>query len=328
MAWDKRGYYYRKRRRGKQVISIYLGRDSAAKALACMDMEARQEAASCRTNLEAEHKKYQALDKPLIAYNNGVSAVFERTLKAAGYYKHKRSEWRKRRNIHGDHIMPKSAKSIIKPGVDSGLETNPSKAVTDKLINESHSDKTSCQQLMDVFEAFGATRELAQLYDQAALAKMALINATHPDDLLAQQASRKHLELMKRELAGPNPTPLECLLADRIALCWAHVNFYERIILQNSTEMTIPTGDYFRKSLDQAHKRFLSATRELSLLRKMQPALVQVNIGQNQVNMAQGDVAQVNVTAASDDNGRDNVNGRVWESTCVAQTTEVLTEGN
>ncbi len=47
------------------------------------------------------------------------------------------------------------------------------------------------------------------------------------DDLLTRELYERKLETMRVELAGSAATPLEQLLADRIALCWLHVQHAE-----------------------------------------------------------------------------------------------------
>ena len=41
---------------------------------------------------------------------------------------------------------------------------------------------------------------------------------------------------MRKELAGENPTPLERLPAERVALCWLHGNYADAIVAQNMGE--------------------------------------------------------------------------------------------
>ena len=42
--------------------------------------------------------------------------------------------------------------------------------------------------------------------------------------LVVREVLERRLAAMKAEIAGPDPSPLEKLLADRIAFCWAHMD--------------------------------------------------------------------------------------------------------
>jgi hypothetical protein len=102
-------------------------------------------------------------------------------------------------------------------------------------------------------------------------------------DRLAQ--SRK-LPLLKAELAGPDPTPLERLLADRVAACWLQLHYYEAILAQSLGNMTIAQGHYQQRRIDSAHRRYLAAIKTLALVRKLAVPVLQVNIAKKQVNVA------------------------------------------
>jgi hypothetical protein len=51
--------------------------------------------------------------------------------------------------------------------------------------------------------------------------------------------------------------------------------------------MTLRQADYHRRRIDAAHSRFLSAVKTLATVRKLALPALQVNIGANQVNVAQ-----------------------------------------
>jgi hypothetical protein len=87
-------------------------------------------------------------------------------------------------------------------------------------------------------------------------------------------------------LEGPNPTPIERLLAERASICWFIVNRYESAYV-NSKEWTIAQADFQHRKIDKAHARFLSSLLTLARVRKLALPTLQVNIGQNQVNFAE-----------------------------------------
>jgi hypothetical protein len=105
------------------------------------------------------------------------------------------------------------------------------------------------------------------------------------DDLLIQEALPRTLKLMREELAGPNPSPLEELLVERVVMTWFQVQYYESLYAQNIGNLTIPRSEYHQKRLDRAHKRHLSAVRTLAQVRKLlKPTVAQINIAEKQIN--------------------------------------------
>lgn len=96
-------------------------------------------------------------------------------------------------------------------------------------------------------------------------------------NLLLSQSVRRHVEQMKLDLAGPSPTPLEKVLAERIAAAWLGVQY---------AELAEATGDdgggkvaqMRLRRLDAAHKRFLSATKALAVARRLTAGLrIEIN---------------------------------------------------
>ncbi len=124
-----------------------------------------------------------------------------------------------------------------------------------------------------------------QMGDAVFQAQHALITLYTGKNALAAEAMERRLSQMRESLTGPAPTPLDRLLAERIATCWLDVNQAERAAAYHFQEGgLIVLGDYLQRRLDGAHRRYLSAIRTLAQVRRL-PA-VQVNIAEQQVNVA------------------------------------------
>lgn len=101
MAWERRErgglYYTRSRWEGGRVLREYVGTGPAAeKAAALDDLERRrreEEAAAERF----ERERLDALEKPVEELFEAVEILTNAALLTAGYHKHERGEWRKRR---------------------------------------------------------------------------------------------------------------------------------------------------------------------------------------------------------------------------------------
>ena len=117
--------------------------------------------------------------------------------------------------------------------------------------------------------------------DVAALARDALINnATGGGGaVLSSELMRRKMDELRAELAGPNPSPLERLLAERVVLCWFDVNDSDRRFVASADRQSRRDG---------SNRRFLEACRALAAIRKLGLPAIQLNVARQQVNVAGG----------------------------------------
>src|SRR5262249_60099078 len=145
-------------------------------------------------------------------------------------------------------------------------------------------DKTALPDLREVLKDPAAVDLLGG--NLAGQAEASLIRNAAGDNLAAREALTRKLELLRAELAGPAPPPLERLLVERVATCWLQLHLADIRLAQQEREMTLAQGEYHQRSRDRAHKRYLSAIRTLALVRKLALPVLQVNIARRQVNVA------------------------------------------
>ena len=107
------------------------------------------------------------------------------------------------------------------------------------------------------------------------------------ENLLAKEAISRTLKLMREELAGVDPTPLERLLTERVVATWLQLQFFEQFHVHSIGKLINPEAEHYQKCVDRAHKRHLSAIRTLAQVRKLlKPGGVnQINIADQQVNV-------------------------------------------
>jgi hypothetical protein len=117
-------------------------------------------------------------------------------------------------------------------------------------------------------------------------AELSLIKAAAGDDLAFKEALIKKMEMLREELAGPSPTPLERLLVERIVACWLQVQDADIRYAHGQKDCTLEQGEYRQRRMDQAHKRYLSAIKTLATVRKLALPVLQVNIAKEQINVA------------------------------------------
>jgi hypothetical protein len=110
-----------------------------------------------------------------------------------------------------------------------------------------------------------------------------IIERTVSNSPFRQKSLRLTLGQMREELAGPKPSPLEKLGAERIASCWLQLHYAELIYNQELPKLTLERDAYHQKRLDRLHKRYLSAMRSLAQVRKvLRPKVAQINSAEKQ----------------------------------------------
>ena len=112
-----------------------------------------------------------------------------------------------------------------------------------------------------------------------------LIRNASGKNLPFKAALGRKISQLRKDLAGETPTPLERLLAERIALCWLSLHDAE-IRFAQAADWSIRQAAYWQDRIDRAHRRYLSAIRTLATIRKLAVPALQVNIARKQVNVA------------------------------------------
>src|SRR5205814_399087 len=96
-------------------------------------------------------------------------------------------------------------------------------------------------------------------------------------DLVHKELLRRRLARMKRELCGADPTPLERLLVERVALTWADAQIWD-ILFAAENKLSLQQAEYVSRARERANRRFLTAARTLAQVRKLALPAVQVNV--------------------------------------------------
>jgi len=104
-----------------------------------------------------------------------------------------------------------------------------------------------------------------------------LINTVAANDPLTEEALVARLDLMRAEVAGPDPSPLEVLLTERICSLWLLIEVLEWLVSAQLSADLPPEQrspmlylQHVFKWQESANRRFLSAIRELTRVRKLQ----------------------------------------------------------
>jgi len=101
MAWETRNgrgrYYTRSRRVNEHVVREYIGTGPAAEAIAILDAQERAERLGNRAAWQAERERMEVTEDRIQRFSEGVTDLTGAVLMGAGYHRHHRGEWRKRR---------------------------------------------------------------------------------------------------------------------------------------------------------------------------------------------------------------------------------------
>ena len=123
----------------------------------------------------------------------------------------------------------------------------------------------------------------------AAEAQRSFINAMAGKNLAFKESLTRKLELLRSELAGLNPTPVERLLIERLVATWLQVQDAD-IRYAQAENLSKHWGDYFISRMDRANKRYLAALKTLAQVRRLAVPVLQFNIARKQLNIAGGSV--------------------------------------
>jgi len=88
-------------------------------------------------------------------------------------------------------------------------------------------------------------------------------------DLYLAESLRRHLDAMRTELAGPDPSPLDRLLVDRVLANHVQVLYFEAMEATDPTAENMRVARYRMDRRDQAHRQFLSAVKVLATVRNL-----------------------------------------------------------
>ena len=105
--------------------------------------------------------------------------------------------------------------------------------------------------------------------DLAHHAQMEFTRLVAKGDFLFSESIKRRADEMRRELAGPFPTPLELPITKRIVAAWLQVQFVEGQIALADAE--IPRAKLWLQRQLQANRLLHAATKSLLLIRELLP---------------------------------------------------------
>jgi hypothetical protein len=128
---------------------------------------------------------------------------------------------------------------------------------------------------------------LSTLSSMAVRSWVGLLTPAGPGTEITRLTIEKEIERKRTEVAGEVSSPLERLLAERVALCWVAANYADAEYARKlKSGMSFREGEYYSKRCEQTNRQLLKAIESLARVRRLLTPM-QINIGQNQINVAQ-----------------------------------------
>ena len=113
MGWESRGscrgrYYTRSKRANGRVVREYVGTGPVAELAAAADALRRADRRAAMEARRAEQASWRAALAPLMELSRVADLMARAALLAAGYHRHSRSSWRKKRYVHDNDRGPEA----------------------------------------------------------------------------------------------------------------------------------------------------------------------------------------------------------------------------
>ncbi len=145
-------------------------------------------------------------------------------------------------------------------------------------------DRTALPQLRALFDRdpeelirLGGGDIVASLKD-----RLVEMNVGH-NDILSKEARLRQIDRIRDQLAGPAPSRIEQLLAERVSLCWFELHTLDaQVVGRRGEESDGRPADDLDRSRDRAQRRYLAALKTFAQVKRLALPLLQFNLAHNQ----------------------------------------------
>lgn len=311
MVWIVRNghrYYYHKAWSRQRDRSIYLGSGPLAELFAALDAER----AADRRAAFAEHAAQRGLAASIEAASAAVTefagALVTASLLITGHHYDNRCRWMRIREgqsmAHIDRATEAyyqfSALRLVDRSLGGGVP-DPNPPADAGLTPQELEDFRALVRRVDRNRPAQADLEALQqaliarpgLWRAAADLASSAINVVVNQNIFTTSqklALRRGADELRAGLAGPDPSPLESTLAEQIAVCWVRLRFCEMVLASASSGKDRTSFKIWEERAAAAQRSYQSACYALARIRRLAvrtPALFQINIGAQQVNLSQ-----------------------------------------
>lgn len=285
---EKRGtggnsYYYTAERINGRCVKKYLGNSLYAISMAGGIIGRNIEQAQEKAKAAAARQRSDAVFAALDALGRRSVSFVALWMGAAGYHRHKRGPWRKRRALgaHKKEFLPMGVQMVASPehsAVVTEALNDPKSARRDKAISILNDpDCLAGTNLAEDIEGF--------------------IRGFSSGSDLSQAFYRNQYRSVWREMTGTfHGSPeaqkipaVERVLIDRVIVCRFAMVHYQSAA---GKATTYHMAEQCERDIDRAQRRLLSAARSLAEIKRLalpmvnvaMPGSMQVNVGEKQIN--------------------------------------------
>jgi hypothetical protein len=151
-------------------------------------------------------------------------------------------------------------------------------------------DKSARRELREAVRE-SAPKIVSRASDIGRRGRWALIKTIAANDPLTEEALVARLDLLRAQVAGPSPSPLEDLLAERVCSLWLLIESLELLVSaqlsRDNSEHRVPMS-YLRdvwKWQESASRRYLAALKTLAQVRRLQSGTPSSQTNNVQINL-------------------------------------------
>jgi hypothetical protein len=257
MGWETRRsggrYFTTTHRVAGRFVRRYWGGAVIGELAAALFAQRRLEREQQARREKVERERLREAVAPLQELCEATDLLTRASLLAAGFWQHARGEWRRRLKMTGE-VVERGA-VLAGPGDLAELARRVQAGDAGALS----ALRATLERKPEVWRRYG---------DLAAHAQEALVRHAAGDNPIVAESLRLKAEEIKTELAGPAPTPLERLLAERGAACWLQVGYFDALSAANP-EVSPRQAEVIRRNQDSASRRYLAALRALAVVRRL-----------------------------------------------------------
>lgn len=280
MGWRPRkntDYLYRSKRVAGRVVTEYVGRGRHAELVAEQDARRRVERAEQAARFRTFRAELSATDRVAAGRFKMVQAIVAWALERAGFHRHDRGSWRRKRMA-----VPAAEMDVPVWPFDKPTVTRQEVDDLPKLFEAATTgDETAMGTLRKFFDAEPADwLQIACAY-LARNVEDRVIKVLYGQNLLFSEGLRRNLAAMRAELEGQAPSALERLLVERVVACWLDLQVLELQHAARAAELSPAAVLLLDRRRTSANRRYLAALKTLASVRKLglPTTAIQVNVG-------------------------------------------------